>query len=67
MCSPTERYAGWALRHVDEPVVEYRQCPMAKWPVSPASVRSSNTLATKPWSLTTVSVSPSLTAMPAAS
>src|SRR6516162_8805156 len=38
---------------------------MARWPCSPESVRSSKTVATSPMSLTTVTVSPSLTAMPA--
>jgi hypothetical protein len=38
---------------------------MAAWPLSPASVRSSNAFDTRPMSFTTVREWPSLTAMPA--
>ncbi len=62
---PTGRYTGWAPAQSEEPCVEYRVWPMARCPSSPDSVRSSNTVATRPMSLTTVTVSPSLTAMPA--
>ncbi len=61
---PTERYTGWALCQVLEPVVEYRVCPRARSPCKGERVRSSKTAATRPMSFVTVMVSPSLTAIP---
>ena len=49
------------------PVVEYRVWPTARCPTRGASVRSSNTVDTRPVFFTTVMSSPSLTPMPAAS
>ena len=53
------------VSQVLEPVVEYRVCPMARSPVRGARTLSSKTWATRPMSFTTVTSSPSLTAMPA--
>ena len=59
------RKVGWAFAHTEAPVVEYRQCPTAIWPVSVLSEGSSKTWATRPISLCTRMRVPSLTAMPA--
>ena len=62
---PTPRNAGWALIQSLDPAVEYRVWPMARCPRRPESLRSSNTVVTRPMSFITVMASPSLTAMPA--
>ena len=62
---PTPRKTGWAWIQSLEPAVEYRVWPMARWPRRPESLRSSNTVVTRPMSFITVMASPSLTAMPA--
>ena len=46
-----ERNVGCALAHTLEPVVEYRQWPIAMWPRSEASVASSKAWLTSPMSL----------------
>ena len=48
---PIDRKDGWAFSQVHAPVVEYRVCPMARWPRSEFSVASSKTWATRPSSL----------------
>ena len=45
------RKVGWAFTHVLEPVVLYRQCPIAKLPGKVAKSLSVNTCETKPISL----------------
>ena len=50
----TSRKTGCEFFHMLDPVVEYRVWPMARSPSSAARVRSSNTLDTRPMSLTTV-------------
>jgi hypothetical protein len=42
---------GWALCQLLAPVVEYRLCPIARWPLSDSSVDSSKTWETSPMSL----------------
>jgi hypothetical protein len=59
------RKVGWAFCHTDDPLVEYRQCPTAMWPRSVLSTDSSNTCGTRPMSLKTTILLPSLTAIPA--
>ena len=45
------RNVGWAFSHTEAPVVEYRQCPIARCPRSVFSAASSNTCGTRPMSL----------------
>lgn len=59
------RNVGCAFSQVEEPVVEYRQCPMARWPLSEDRIFSSKTWLTRPRSLKTTIRWPSETAMPA--
>ena len=61
-----ERKVGWAFFHTLAPVVEYRQCPIARWArPSELSVASLNTWETRPMSLNTTIWVPLLTAIPA--
>src|ERR1022692_2601730 len=59
------RKVGCAFSQTDDPVVEYRQCPTAMCPRSVLSTDSLKTWATRPMSLKTTILLPSLTAIPA--
>ena len=58
---------GWALAILLEPVVEYRVCPMARWPVRLRKSSSLNACATRPIAVQVVMRPPSAADMPALS